>query len=101
MSSKIIAAAVALSLVLSGCSSAENQQLLANYQQACSQGSASDCEAARNQAATNQDEARSNALKAVGIALLIPLVVIAAAAQAREDEGPQCYNRWGHYWYYC
>jgi hypothetical protein len=100
MSRKIVAATVALGLVLSGCSSAENQQLLATYQQACGQGQAGSCEAAHNQEAINQDEARSNALKAVGIALLIPLVVLAAAAGA-QAEGPQCYNSWRHYWYYC
>jgi hypothetical protein len=100
MSSKIVTATVVLCLVLSGCSSAQNQQLLDSYQQACSQGRPGSCEAARHQEAINQDEARSNALKAVGIALLIPLVVLAAAAEAHE-EGPQCYNSWRHYWYYC
>lgn len=100
MSRQLIAAVVAASLVLSGCSSAVNQQLLASYQQGCTQGYASSCEAARTQEAINQDEARSNALTAVGIALLVPLVIIAAAA-AQEPEPPQCYNRWRHYWYYC
>jgi hypothetical protein len=102
MSSKIITTTVALGLVLSGCASQANQQLLASYQDACSRyGTPSDCHAALEQEAINKDEAKSNALKIVGALLLIPLVAVAAAAQAREDQGPQCYNAWHHYWYYC
>jgi hypothetical protein len=102
MNTRIFAAVTALSL-LSGCASQLNRDMLTSLNQRCTEGDATACREAIHQESVNRDEARANALKVAAVAVLLPIVVLAAAAGARAEENarPVCYSPWRRVYYRC
>jgi hypothetical protein len=95
---KRITSLVLVVAMLAGCASDASIARLGQLQSACTVGNQKACQLIPVQQQINHDEATSNGWKAVGIALLVPLLVLGAAAAASADPGPSCYwNRWGHY----
>ena len=80
-----------------------NRDILNGLNDRCKAGETNACDQVPYQQKVNADEAKTNALKGVAIAVLLPIVVLAAAAsqRAQERETPVCYSAWRQALYPC
>ena len=84
---RVVAAITALG-VLAGCASQANREALQRLQRDCAGGDQSSCAQEPYQEAINHDEAISNGVEAAAIVVLLPLIVLGAAAAAQANNQP-------------
>ena len=75
--------ALLMTCQLAGCASPENRAALQHYKVGCAQGNANDCATVPHQERANRDEAMANGVKVAAMAVLLPLVILVAVADAR------------------
>lgn len=87
--------ALLLAVALAGCASQANRDMLASDEMSCNAGDQAACAQIPVQQKINNDEASANALTAVGIAILLPLAIVAEAAAENHDQPqyqPVCWS---------
>lgn len=87
-----------LCLALVGCASEEHRAALKSMEDACSVGDPLACGRIPAQRATNQNEAATNAIAGVAMVILVPIMILGAVVQAREEAG---ICGWGKHTYAC
>jgi hypothetical protein len=80
---------------VTACASPGNRAALESYQRGCANGDANACRMVPHQESINRAEAGENAGKAALVALLLPILVLAAVADAKtQPVYVVCRPRW-------
>jgi hypothetical protein len=85
-------AIIMMACQLAACASPENRAALQQYKGSCAAGDAQACRMIPYQESVNQNQALENTGKGVAIAVLLPVLILAAMADAKL--AASCRPRW-------